>query len=488
MGYQWQSIDDLPESWGQLRDDQVHSVVDVWRGRAHELQGSKNYREFLVKLRRQWAIETGVLERLYTLSEGATRTLEEQGLDAALISHSDTDRPVAEVIALIRDQHAVIDGLYQFVNGTRQLSKAYIRELHQALTAHQEFYDVVDTLGNVGRRPMIRGAWKTLANNVRLEDESLFEFCPPEHVESEMDRLIELHHRHVEEGVPPEVEAAWLHHRFTLIHPFVDGNGRIARALATLVLLKESWFPLVVMRDDKVAYLAAIRRADAGDLKPLVELFGELQRRAVLRALSLSDEVEREAQAIGSILANVAARIERRKEEKLAEFARAVTVSDALHVLTAHRLREVAEQAQPVVQQADASYRVRVKEAARGSLNAGFNRWQVTNAAKQLGYFPNLQVNPSWVELRFEAIPWIGVLVAFHGIGREWIGLMGASAMAYRREASEDGKTEAVDLKALSTTPFEIAYTDDPSAIQQRYGRWLEDALILGLDYWQRHV
>lgn len=488
MGYQWQSIDDLPESWAQLRDDQVHAVVDVWRGRATELQDTKIYNEFLVKLRRQWAIETGVLERLYTLSDGASLTLIEQGLDAAYISHSDTDRPVAEVIALIRDQHSVIEGLYQFVGGERELSKSYILELHQALTAHQEFYDVVDTLGNAGQRPMVRGTWKTLPNNVKLEDGSLFEFCPPEQVESEMDRLIALHAKHVADRVPPEVEAAWLHHRFTLIHPFVDGNGRIARALATLVLLKASWFPLVVTRDDKVPYLAAIRKADGGDLQQLVQQFGELQRRAVLQALSLSDEVERETQAIDSILANVAARFGRRKEEKRAAFARAVTVTDALHVMTQQRANEVAQQAQAIVQAEDRGFRVRVKVAPRGAPNAGFNRWQVSNAAKQLGYFPNLQVDPSWVELQFDAAPWVGVLVAFHGIGREWVGLMGASAMAYRREASEDGKTEAVDLKPLCTTPFEIAYSDDPVAVQQRYRKWLEDALILGLDYWQKQV
>ena len=46
----------------------------------------------------------------------------------------------------------------------------------------------------------------------------------------------ELHRNH--HDVAPEVEAAWLHHRFTQIHPFQDGNGRIARALATLIFVK----------------------------------------------------------------------------------------------------------------------------------------------------------------------------------------------------------------------------------------------------------
>ena len=125
---------------------------------------------------------------------------------------------------------------------------------------------------------MLNPAWKKLPNNVVLEDGSLFEFCPAEQVEGEMDRLIALHIDHEAKGVSPDVEAAWLHHRFTLIHPFVDGNGRVARSLASLVLLKHEWFPLVVTRSDKGAYLSAIRQADQGDLKPLTTLMGDLQR------------------------------------------------------------------------------------------------------------------------------------------------------------------------------------------------------------------
>ena len=37
-----------------------------------------------------------------------------------------------------------------------------------------------------------------------------------------MDRLIKMYGEHREMGVPPEVEAAWLHHRFARIHPFQE--------------------------------------------------------------------------------------------------------------------------------------------------------------------------------------------------------------------------------------------------------------------------
>ncbi len=81
-----------------------------------------------------------------------------------------------------------------------------------------------------------------------------------------MDRLIHWHEEHVQREIPPEVEAAWLHHRFTQIHPFQDGNGRVARAIASLIFIKANWFPLVVRSDEKAKYLDELEKADFGNL------------------------------------------------------------------------------------------------------------------------------------------------------------------------------------------------------------------------------
>src|SRR5260221_6025916 len=86
-----------------------------------------------------------------------------------------------------------------------------------------------------------------------------------------MDLLVCMHAQH--SGVSPEIESAWLHHRFTQIHPFQDGNGRVARALASLVAIRAGWFPLVIRRQDRVEYIGALERADEGELLPLVNLF-----------------------------------------------------------------------------------------------------------------------------------------------------------------------------------------------------------------------
>ena len=112
------------------------------------------------------------------------------------------------------------------------------------------------------------------------KDGSVHEYCPPEQVASEMDRLIQLHHLHKAQQIPPEIESAWLHHRFTQIHPFQDGNGRVARCLASLVFIQSGWFPLVLTRDDRAVYIEASEAADRGNLSSLVNLFAKTQKQA----------------------------------------------------------------------------------------------------------------------------------------------------------------------------------------------------------------
>ena len=80
-----------------------------------------------------------------------------------------------------------------------------------------------------------------------------------------MDRLVAMHAAH--DDVEAEISAAWLHHRFVQIHPFSDGNGRVARSLATLVLIQRGGFPFVVLRDEKNAYIETLRAADDGDIE-----------------------------------------------------------------------------------------------------------------------------------------------------------------------------------------------------------------------------
>jgi Fic family protein len=83
------------------------------------------------------------------------------------------------------------------------------------------------------------------------------------------------------------LKAAWLHHRFTQIHPFQDGNGRVARTLASLIFIRQGLFPVVITRNDRQEYINASEAADSGNLTRLTKLFSRLQEKILIKGLGL---------------------------------------------------------------------------------------------------------------------------------------------------------------------------------------------------------
>lgn len=73
-------------------------------------------------------------------------------------------------------------------------------------------------------------------------------------------------------------KVADLHARFERIHPFLDGNGRTGRLILNLMLVRLGYPPAIIYKRQRASYLAALRRADAGDCGQL----GELLARAIL--------------------------------------------------------------------------------------------------------------------------------------------------------------------------------------------------------------
>ena len=481
--YKWSPIIDLPDDWRQsLVNAETLDLVRTWKEQLRELRERQLYEDFQSRLYRQWAIETGILEGQYTLSEGATTNLIKLGLDASLISNEDTDRPPEQVYAQIRDHHEAIMGVVQFLSGTRALGTSYIKELHRVLTAHQQTYTARDTLGNFVTRELPKGVWKELPNTVEHPDGTVFEYCPPEHVDQEMENLIEMHRRHEADNVPPDIEAAWLHHRFTLIHPFTDGNGRVARALAVLVLLKFHWLPLVITRHDRNDYISALRSADGGDLKPLIDLTDLLQRKAILEAGQFSED----ATAIGDVLDMVGSKLEKQRRQQTMQETRAFATADSLQVLTMEQLEEIKQKLNKKFQETAAPYECFVSEGRRDSEKARYNYWQIIQSARACGYFADLQRYRSWTSLVIRTEHRTELLFSFHGIGRESAGILGCSAMAYNKEEIETGENVIGEIEPLAGEPFMFTYREDPSQTQRRFGHWLDQCILKGLNYWQQ--
>jgi len=70
----------------------------------------------------------------------------------------------------------------------------------------------------------------------------------------------------------PIIIAAVAHHEMVKIHPFKDGNGRTARLLLNLILLKKG-FPICnIKRSERPDYYNALSLADEGEYEPIIEV------------------------------------------------------------------------------------------------------------------------------------------------------------------------------------------------------------------------
>ena len=76
---------------------------------------------------------------------------------------------------------------------------------------------------------------------------------------------------------PPDELAIRFHHRLVAIHPFPNGNGRLSRLMADLLIVEEggprfSWggTSLAEPGDTRKRYIAALKAADAHDMAPLI--------------------------------------------------------------------------------------------------------------------------------------------------------------------------------------------------------------------------
>lgn len=233
----------------------------------------------LTALHRRWAIETGIIEGIYYLDETQTRYLIEHGFELDNIPTHGTGQDPDILLAILRDHITALDAVYSEVHRGRSINLTAIRQLHQIMVAHQPTYRVVNQFGQWFDAKLYPGAFKTLPNNPTRPDGIIHQYCPPEHVGSELDNLLSWYHDYVQQpnDYHPLLVAAWLHHRFAQIHPFPDGNGRVARALVTWHLIQHGYLPIVVTRHDRNNYINALEAADDGDLGPLVRLTALLQ-------------------------------------------------------------------------------------------------------------------------------------------------------------------------------------------------------------------
>lgn len=156
----------------------------------------------------------------------------------------------------------------------RPLTEQFIRQLNERLLVRPFYKEAITPDGQQTRKQVIPGQYKSSPNSVRLQNGEVFHYAAPDEVPALMSELVEWYNKH-HSTEHPLILASLLHYRFVRIHPFDDGNGRVARLLMNYVLLKQG-YPMVVIKSlQKKNYLAALNRADVGDIEAFTEYIGK---------------------------------------------------------------------------------------------------------------------------------------------------------------------------------------------------------------------
>ena len=143
------------------------------------------------------------------------------------------------------------------------LTQNFIRTLHKTLL--REDYTVYRTLpGGVQSSYVIHaGRYKTRPNSVITRYGDRFEYASPEETPALMADLVDWYNEAESSGKFTPIElAAIFHYRYIRIHPFEDGNGRIARLMVNYILCRHGYPMIVVRSRKKKEYLEALHNTD----------------------------------------------------------------------------------------------------------------------------------------------------------------------------------------------------------------------------------
>jgi len=470
-------ITDIETDPSELGVSYIPGIKAVWADQRERLKGSAQLSDFTERLSREWAIETGVIENLYAIERGVTQTLIERGFQAELLSHGSTNKPREYVLQLLHDQKYALEGVFDFVKGERPLSASYIKELHAALLRSQDTTEVLDAQGHHVEVPLVKGTWKMQAN-YPVRDGVTYTYCPPEHVGAEMERLIDMHAAHMAAAVPSEVQAAWLHHRFTQIHPFQDGNGRVARAIASLVLVKDGLFPLVVTRDEKSAYLDALEAADRGNLEPLVTLIARLQLSQFQKASAIS-ESSIEEKGVKAALDDLDRAAERIADDKRAELKKVFDLARIIEDEIKDGLEAIKPNLEVALGRISDEVTVFVTKSSADT-DHYFRAQIIENARDHIKYFANTREYRSWVSLNMHWSRRAQLVFTIHDMGRSFNGSLICAPFLEFKDMDEDDQTRATFAPTIDEG-FVFFYNEDSKELRSRFHYWWEKIIALAV-------
>ena len=169
-----------------------------------------------------------------------------------------------EEVRDIQGHDRAITLVYDWIARKQRLSEIAIRDLHSVLLVEEHEVEAQTESGAKTRKLVRLGRYKEEQNFVAVGGKRVL-YTLPQDVTAEMDKLLTWYRYESSKGTHPVIITSVFHHRFTRIHPFDDGNGRLGRLLLNFILMEQGYAPLILTVSEREAYIAALRAGDANE-------------------------------------------------------------------------------------------------------------------------------------------------------------------------------------------------------------------------------
>lgn len=230
------------------------------------------------KLRLDWNYHSNSIEG-NTLSASETRAFILHGITAK-------GKPFRDYIEM-KGHDDALKKLDSIVKKDTKITESLIKELHKIILVDP----YTDEAAEINP-----GHYKTVPNYLYTATGERLDFLPPEEVATEMNKLINWLNNHIEPpkrrrnkyDLHPILIATAFHVRFIQIHPFGDGNGRMARILGNLVLMLCGYTPAIIKLEKRQEYYAMLNLSTLSAPQPLAEMIAEETIRTLQMTLDVS--------------------------------------------------------------------------------------------------------------------------------------------------------------------------------------------------------
>ena len=156
-----------------------------------------------------------------------------------------------------------INHLYELVDTKRKITEKDVLELHKLVMTKVD--------------ESIAGKYRT--QQVYIEGAA--HLPPPANKVRQLMKKVIAEMNRKDAGIDAIKSASRIHHLVAWIHPFVDGNGRMARLLLNLKLMRSGFPPIVMKKTERRSYYTALEKADDGDLYPITTMIANSEEQAL---------------------------------------------------------------------------------------------------------------------------------------------------------------------------------------------------------------